>query len=273
MAKDYFGKEADLAGKKLWLLDMDGTIYEEDRLFDGVLDFLKGITDRGGRYVFITNNSSKSVTDYIQKVTGMGITADADNFFTSAQATILWLQKQLPGGRVYCQGTKSLVKELRAAGISVTEEVEPVDAVVMGFDMELTMEKLRKTCQILTEQEVAYIATNPDLVCPVSFGFVPDCGSFSQMIKNATGKYPEFIGKPEPTMVNIVREKFGYSREETVVVGDRIYTDIAAGLNAGVTSICVLSGEVNLDDIARSERKPSLVFESVKDIEEILRQE
>jgi ribonucleotide monophosphatase NagD (HAD superfamily) len=93
------------------------------------------------------------------------------------------------------------------------------------------------------------------------------------MIKNATGKYPEFIGKPEPTMVNIVREKFGYSREETVVVGDRIYTDIAAGLNAGVTSICVLSGEVNLDDIARSERKPSLVFESVKDIEEILRQE
>lgn len=271
MAKDYFGKEADLAGKKLWLLDMDGTIYQEDRLFDGALDFLRGITDRGGRYVFITNNSSKSVTDYIEKVSRMGIAADADNFFTSAQATILWLQKQLPGGRVYCQGTKSLVEELREAGISVTEEVEPVDAVVMGFDMELTMEKLRKTCQILTEQNVVYIATNPDLVCPVSFGFVPDCGSVSYMIKNATGKYPEFIGKPEPTMVNIVREKFGYSREETVVVGDRIYTDIAAGLNAGVTSICVLSGEVNLEDIERSERKPSLVFESVKEIEEILK--
>jgi len=270
MTKDYFGEEADLAGKKLWLFDMDGTIYEEDRLFDGVLDFLKGITDSGGRYVFITNNSSKSVTDYIEKVNRMGITADADNFFTSAQATILWMQKNLPGGRVYCQGTKSLVAELREAGISVTEEVEPVDAVVIGFDMELTMEKLRKTCQILTEQEVTYIATNPDLACPVSFGFVPDCGSICQMIKNATGKYPEFIGKPEPTMVNIVREKFGYSREETVVVGDRLYTDIATGLNAGVTSICVLTGEATVEDIEKGKIKPTLTFESVKSIGEIL---
>lgn len=267
MAKDYFGKEADLKDKKLWLLDMDGTIYQEDRLFDGALDFLKRITDSGGRYVFITNNSSKSVTDYIKKVTAMGIAADADNFFTSAQATILWLKKRFPGGRIYCQGTKSLVKELRDAGISVTEEAEPVDAVVLGFDMELTMEKLRKTCQILTEQDVAYIATNPDLVCPVSFGFVPDCGSVSYMIKNATGKYPEFIGKPEPTMVNIVREKFGNTREETVVVGDRLYTDIAAGRNAGVTSICVLSGEATLSDIAQGDCKPDLVFESVKQIE------
>lgn len=266
MGKDYFGQEADLRDKRLWLLDMDGTIYQEDRLFEGTLDFLRAITDRGGRYVFITNNSSRSVEDYIKKVSAMGIPAGRENFFTSTQATILWLKENRPGARVYCQGTASMVDELRQGGIDVTTAVEPVDVVLIGFDTELTSEKLRNTCQILTEQEVTYLAANPDLVCPVSFGFVPDCGSICIMLKNATGKEPRFIGKPEPTMVNIVREKLGCSAGETVVVGDRLYTDIAAGLNAGVTSICVLSGEATLEDIAESAAKPTLTFESIREI-------
>lgn len=269
---DYFGKNAsDLREKRLWLLDMDGTIYQEEEIFEGTLDFLRAITDSGGEYVFITNNSSKSVVDYLNKVHRMGIRAEKENFFTSAQATILFLQKNYPGAKVYCEGTRSLILELQNAGIDVTEQVEPVDIVLMGFDMELTSQKLRNTCEILTMQDVVYIATNPDWVYPVSFGFVPDCGSICSMIKNATGKYPKFIGKPEPTMIDIVREQKHRSAEETVVVGDRLYTDIAAGVNAGVTSIAVLSGESTVEDILKDSVHPTYTFRDVREIYNIIR--
>lgn len=266
MPHDYFGKEVDLTGKKLWLFDMDGTIYEEETLFDGTLDLLQAIDEQGGSYVFITNNSSKSVTDYIKKVNKLGIKADINNFFTSAQATILYLKKNYPNVRVYCQGTKSLVKELTDAGVDVTEEVESVDVVLVGFDLELTTAKLRKTCEILSTQDVVFLATNPDLVCPVVFGFIPDCGSICGMITNATRKSPTYIGKPEPTMVDIVRDKFGAGIEETVVVGDRLYTDIATGLNAGVTAICVLTGEATADEIQSGSIKPTYTIRNIRDI-------
>ena len=263
---DYLGREVELRGKQLWLLDMDGTIYMENRLFDGALEFLSGIRALGGRYVFITNNSSKSVRDYLKKLQTMGVPAAEEDFFTSAQVAVMLLQSRFPGARVYCQGTRSLVAELRAAGIDVRLDVEPVDVVLLGFDLELSSEKLRRTCQILTEQKhVAYYATNPDLVCPVSFGYVPDCGSMSMMIQNATGRMPSFIGKPEPTMIQIVMERFGFTPDQTVVVGDRVYTDIAAGLRAGVTTIGVLTGEATVADF-KAGPCPSYLFESVRQL-------
>lgn len=271
MRRDYFGAEVDLTKKRLWLFDMDGTIYKDENLFKGTLELLLTIKLQGGRYVFITNNSSKSVPDYVKKVNELGIQAEADNFFTSAQAAVLWLERNFPGAKVYCQGTKSLIHELKSAGINVTEKVEPVDAVLVGFDTELTTAKIRNTCEILSTQDATYIATNPDWVCPVSFGFIPDCGSICAMIRNATGKWPVFIGKPEPTMVNIVREKFSYSAGETVVVGDRLYTDIATGLNAGVTAICVLTGEATVNEIEKGDIKPTLTFQSVKEIYDVVK--
>jgi len=269
--KDYFGADAGfLRDKKLYLFDMDGTIYEEETLFEGTLDLLKAIKDNGGTYVFITNNSSKSVVDYISKVNRLGIKADKDNFFTSAQATVLLLQEKFPGKKVYCQGTKSLIKELEDSDINVTEEVEDdVDVVIVGFDTELTSEKLRKTCMILS-RKVPYYATNCDLRCPVSFGYIPDCGSICGMIENCTGKKPIYIGKPEPTMVEIAMKKYGVDRNLTAVVGDRLYTDIATGLNAGVTSICVLTGEASIYDIEDGTIKPTLTFNSVNDIYQVL---
>ena len=262
--KDVLGREADLSGKRLWLLDLDGTVYMEDRLFDGALDLLARIRADGGRYVFITNNSSKSVADYVAKVTRMGIPAGEEDFFTSAQAAVRLLRERHPGAKVYCQGTASLVQELRRGGIDVTEAVEPVDVVLTGFDLELTSEKLRRTSQILTEQkDAAYYATNPDLVCPVSFGYVPDCGSMSVMLRNATGRMPVFLGKPEPTMIRIVMDKFCASPAETVVIGDRVYTDIPAGVRAGVDSIGVLSGEATLADFLASPEPPTYIFRNV----------
>lgn len=268
---DYFGRDAcEIKKKKLWLFDMDGTIYQEDYVFPGTLDLLESIKDQGGRYVFITNNSSKSVSDYIQKVNRIGIAASKDNFFTSTQATILLLKKNYPNARVYCQGTKSFLQEIEEAKISVTENVEKVDIVLVGFDTELTGQKVRNTCEILSTQDVKYFATNPDLVCPVSFGFIPDCGCICNMIYNATGKSPIYIGKPEPTMIDIVMEKYGFSKNETVIVGDRLYTDIKAGVNAGVTSICVLSGEAAAADILNGDIKPEYTFGGVNDILKVI---
>lgn len=268
---DYFGIDVtNLRNKRLFLFDMDGTIYEEERLFDGTCELLTQIKKNGGQYVFITNNSSKSVTDYIAKVNHMGIKADKDNFFTSAQATVMLLKDKYPNTKVYCQGTKSLIKELFEAGIDVTEEAEDdIGLILVGFDTELTSEKLRKTCMLLG-RDLPYYATNPDLCCPVSFGFIPDCGSICGMIKNCTGQTPVFIGKPEPIMVDIVCKKFGVSKEETVVIGDRLYTDIATALNAGVTSICVLTGDATVEEIKKGGIKPDLTFNSVKDIYEAI---
>ncbi len=268
---DYFGIDAtNLRDKKLFLFDMDGTIYEEERIFDGTRDLLAQIKKNGGQYVFITNNSSKSVTDYIVKVNRMGIEADKDNFFTSVQATVLLLKDKYPSAKVYCQGTKSLIKELDKSGINVTEEVEnDVGLILVGFDTELTSDKLYKTCMLLG-RDLPYYATNPDLRCPVSFGYIPDCGSICGMIRNCTGKTPIYIGKPASVMVDIVRKKFGVSKEETVVIGDRLYTDIATALNAGVTSICVLTGDASVEDIKQGGIKPNLTFNSVKDIYEAI---
>lgn len=271
---DYTGKSANkLKEKTLYLLDMDGTIYNENEIFDGTLEFLEEIEKRGGQYVFITNNSSKSVEDYVQKVRAMGIKAEYENFYTSGQATAMYLKKNYPNQAVYCMGTKSLIKELREAGIEVVTEVdERASVVLLGFDTENTSEKIRNTC-IMLGRDVAYLATNPDLVCPVSFGYIPDCGSMSIMLKNATGKEPFFIGKPEPIMVNCVLKKLNCKREDAVIVGDRLYTDIKTGANAQVDTICVLSGEASMEDILQGEVEPTYIFKSVKEIYEGLTEE
>jgi HAD superfamily hydrolase (TIGR01450 family) len=265
---DCFGMEVSfLKNKKLFLLDMDGTIYEEETVFEGTHELLNLIKKIGGKYVFITNNSSKSVVDYVKKVNRLGIKAEIDNFFTSAQATILYLKDNYPYAKVYCQGTKSLVQELIDSGINVTEEAEDDVAVVLvGFDTELTSQKLRNTCKLLQKRNIPYIATNPDMRCPVSFGFIPDCGSICKLLESTTGKKPIYIGKPESTMVDIVRKKCGYRADETVVIGDRLYTDIATGLNAGITAICVLTGEATLNDIENGDIKPTYTFPSVLNI-------
>lgn len=269
--KDYFGKNADaLKTKKFFLFDMDGTIYRENDLFDGVIELLAKIRKEGGRYAFITNNPSKSVVDYIAKLNRLGIAeVDESNFFTSAQAAIMIFKEKFGDKLIYAQGTRSFIKELKDSGLCVTCEYRAdIQAVLVAFDPELTGEKLRTTCEVLTKLDVPYYATNPDWVCPVDFGAVPDCGSMCVGIRYATGKTPVFIGKPEPTMIFELMKKFGYEKKDVVVIGDRLYTDIASGVNAGVDTVCVLSGEATVKDIESATKKdtPTFVFNSVKDL-------
>ena len=167
---------------RLFLFDMDGTLYIGNRLFDFTKELLERIRESGSRYLFMTNNSSKSVDDYVKKLKGLGIDADREDFITSSQATALYLKENRPNDRLYVCGTQSLKKELCGEGFTITESIEDTDCIVMGFDTELTFKKLEDVCKILLSKKVGYIATNPDLVCPTEYGSVPDCGSVCEMI-------------------------------------------------------------------------------------------
>ncbi len=255
----------ELKKKRLFLLDMDGTIYLDDQLFDGTKEFLEYVKNIGGRYMFLTNNSSKSVDKYIEKLASLGINAVEEDFLTSTNATILYLAKK-QYYKIYALGTTSFKEQLKKANLPITDKLEKdVDCLCMGFDTELNFQKLEDAC-ILLNKGVEYIATNPDWVCPTWYGFVPDCGSVSQMLFNATKRKPLFIGKPEPAMAELAMEKTGFKADETVLIGDRVYTDIACGVNAGISTVFVLSGEGTMEDVEAGEVKPEFVYQNILEL-------
>ena len=224
----------DFRKKRLFLLDMDGTIYLGDQLFDGTTDFLNQVRAQEGKYLFVTNNSSRSVSAYVDRLNGMGIPSSAGDFLTSVDALIWYLRGKYDNALIYAFGTRTFRQQLAEAGFRVTDRLEDgVSLLVCGFDTELTFQKLEDAC-ILLGREVDFVATNPDWVCPTSYGSVPDCGSVCEMLFRATGRRPKFIGKPEPEMALLSMEKYGYTPEQTVLIGDRVYTDIACGVNAGI---------------------------------------
>ena len=254
---------ASLADKKLFLLDMDGTIYLDEDLFPGTIPFLDHVKASGGKYLFLTNNSSRSVTTYIEKLNRLGIAAEADDFLTSTNAMIEDLKSRPPYKLCYAFGTAAFRQQLTEAGIPVTDTLsDDIDCLLIGFDTELAFRKLEDAC-ILLNRGVDYIATNPDWVCPTWYGSVPDCGSVCEMLFRATGRRPRVIGKPQPAMALLAMAKWGFSKEQTVMVGDRLYTDIASGVNAGIDTVFVLSGEGTMNDLAESDVKPTYVMDDI----------
>jgi HAD superfamily hydrolase (TIGR01450 family) len=252
-----------LSEKRLFLLDMDGTLYLDDRLFDNVLPFLEHIKRLGARTFYLTNNSSKSVDKYVQKLTGLGIEATAEDFFTSASATLIYLKKHHSASKIYAFGTASFRAQLAEGGLNITDRLEDdIDCLVCGYDTELTFQKLDDAC-ILLGRGVDFIATNPDWVCPTWYGYVPDCGSVCEMLRRATGRRARFIGKPQPEMALLAIERSGFSKEQAIMIGDRIYTDVKCGINAGISTALVLSGESTLQTLAESDVKPEYVFDDI----------
>ena len=257
---------------QLFLFDMDGTLYLGDRLYSFTKELLSAIKEKGARYLFMTNNSSKSVNAYIEKLAKLGIPATREDFITSSQATAYYLKKYHSGQRLYVCGTRSLIEELEGEGFTVTTNLDEVECVVMGFDTELTFQKLWDVSKLLlTRKDLPYIATNPDLVCPTEFGSVPDCGSVCIGIKNATGREPIVIGKPTPLMPQLAMDKWGVAPETAAVIGDRIDTDIKSGLNAGTLTVLVLSGETTTEILEASEEKPHLVLSDAGEMLKVLK--
>ena len=259
-----------LKEKKLFLLDMDGTIYLDDDLFDGTLDFLAYVKRIGGRYLFLTNNSSKGVDKYVEKLARLGIESEPDDFLTSTEATISYL-KTRNHNKIYAFGTESFRRQLADAGLPITDKLEEgIDCLCLSNDQELTFKKLEDASILLLKHEVEYIATNPDWVCPTWYGSVPDCGSFAEMLFRATGKRPKFIGKPQPDMIYHALAKTGYNKEDALMLGDRLYTDIASGVNAGIDTVFVLSGEGTMADLEVSPEKPTYVRQNIRELYEEL---
>lgn len=259
----------DLKSIQLFMLDMDGTIYNEDSLIDGAIEFFDLLNKQGKDYVFMTNNSSKGKTSYVEKLNRLGIKASERNIASSVNATVMYLNEHKAKAKIYLVGTESLKRELLEEGfevVSIGYRGSDIDFVLLGFDTELTYDKVRGACYYVS-RGYPYIATNCDLKCPILDNmFIPDCGAIAKMIELATGRLPLFLGKPERTMVDAVSKEWGVPFDKIACVGDRLYTDIAVGINAKVTSICVLTGEATLEEIATSDFKPDFVFDTIKDL-------
>ena len=200
----------------------------------------------------------------MEKLRRLGVEAEISDFLTSVDALIAHLHAQgMAEKLLYVCGTQSMKRQLTQAGLRLTDDRDAaVDALVMGFDTELTFQKLEDAC-ILLNRGADYLATNPDWVCPTWYGFVPDCGSVCEMLFRATGRRPYVIGKPRPDMARLAMARGGFSAEETVLLGDRLYTDIACAVNAGIDSVFVLSGEGTRDDIERDGIRPTWVYDDI----------
>lgn len=254
---------AELTDKKLFVLDMDGTFYLGNSIIDGSLEFIEKLREKNRDFMFFTNNASKTSTFYIEKLANMGLTITDRNIKTAGDVTALYLLTYYKGKKIYLVATDMLKEDYISRGMDIVEE-EP-DVVVVSFDLTLTYEKLSKACTYIREG-AEFIATHMDINCPTEDGFIPDCGAICALITASTGKTPRFLGKPFKETVDMIREISGVKEEHMVIIGDRLYTDIATGFNNGVTSVLVLSGETKKGDISQSEIKPDYVFNSLKEM-------
>ena len=249
---------------RCFALDMDGTIYLGEQWIDGAKEFLKKIEDSGRSYVFLTNNSSKNSAVYVEKLHRMGWETEEEKIITSGQATIYYLKQHYPGKKVFLLGNRLLCEEFEQAGI-VLDDTAP-DIVVTAFDTSLDYIKMCKVCDFVREG-LPYLATHPDYNCPTETGFIPDVGAIHAFIHASAFRYPDrIIGKPNRDIIDYMVERTGVAKENMAMVGDRLYTDIAAGKNNGLTSILVLSGEATLEDTRTSKVIPDLIYSSVQDM-------
>lgn len=259
-----------LKNVELFLFDMDGTLYLGDEVYEGAIDLMNDLPRLGKKYIYLTNNSSRAGTDYITRLRRLGFPCEAENVFTSGMATGMYLNQHHPGAKVYLVGTAAFRRELLSYGIDLVEE--DADVVVVGFDTELVYEKLNKACHFLRRGAV-FIAANPDWVCPMPNDEVlPDCGSICALLTASSGREPNYIGKPNRNMVDVISVMTGIPNEKICAVGDRLYTDIAVAQNAGAVSVLVLSGETDQAMVDAAERKPDYVLANVHELHRVLKE-
>ena len=257
-----------LKQKKLFLFDIDGTLAVGDTLYDGSAELLHYIEEIGGKAYYITNNSTRSGRDYVEKFRrAFRLETTEDQFITSGYMALRFLRENYADKKVFVLGTASFITELRKNGLRITETAdEDVDCVMVAYDSELTYGKLVQACKILSTADVPFYATNPDLCCPIDFGFIPDCGAICNMVTDSTGRKPVYLGKPSRTVVDLCLELSGFSRDETLVVGDRLYTDIACGINGEVDTCVLFTGEAKPADMTDTPYPATYCFENIKEL-------
>ncbi len=260
-------KEEALKDVKLFVLDMDGTVYLGNNLIDGALDFIHKVTETGRDFIFFTNNASRVPSFYKEKLARMGLDIDESKVVTAGDVTAQYLKEFYPDKRVYLNGTPLLEESFREKGINLVDE-DP-DVAVQSFDTTMTYEKMDKICRFI-RNGVPFVSTHMDINCPTEDGFMPDSGAMCALITASTGVEPRYLGKPFKETVDMVLEITGYQREEVAFVGDRIYTDVATGVNNGAKGFLVLTGEADMQTVAESEVEPDCIFDSLYEMSKYL---
>ncbi|AKI97661.1 HAD-IIA family hydrolase [Kosmotoga pacifica] len=254
-------------GKKLFVLDLDGTFYLGDRLLPGSLEFVEKVYEVGADLVFLTNNSSATKQEYRDKIEKLGVSGKYFDIYTSAEATIRFLKEHYSNKSVYLLAVPSVENLFRWSGIELDDE-DP-DIVVMTYDKTLNFQKIERFCHFVRHGAL-YIASHPDINCPTEHGPIPDVGSFIALVKASTGRDPDHvIGKPNTAILEMLIKDYDVQKDEVVMIGDRLYTDIECGLRTGVDTILVLSGETTMDMVP--EDPPFYVFSGLKEIVESMK--
>lgn len=258
------------------VLDMDGTIYNGSQVFNFTSDFFKKLDRLKIRYTYLTNNSSRNVSQYLEKIRSMGLQGTKENIYTSSLATIDYLQSRRPElQKLFILGTEGLKEEFREYGFTVVETdsaIEP-DAVVVGFDTLLDFKRLCKAGYWIKGGK-PFIATHPDRTCPTDQPtLLLDCGAICEALSSATDRTPDVVlGKPDPSMIWGIMERNNLNKGEIAMVGDRLYTDIEMAHRAEIMGILVLSGEATATDVKNAVHQPDLIVENIQELGELLEQ-
>lgn len=260
-----------LKNKKLFIFDMDGTIYLGNKVFPFAISFIDHLRKNGKKILFFTNNASRAPNTYYERLKKMGFSPEMDEIMTAGDIAIEFLRRKRKGKKVYLVGTPDLEQNFRDRGIELLSgSEEKADIVVTSFDLTLTYEKLKNACRFIMNG-AEFFSTHPDLNCPTENGFIPDSGAISAFVTASTGKEPTYFGKPSKKTIDMISEFSGVSMEDMCIFGDRLYTDIALGKRHGVTSILVYTGETTKNDVEKAEEKdkPDFAFDSLEDIYKI----
>jgi NagD protein len=249
--------------KPAFICDMDGVIYHGNRLLPGVQRFVRFLQDSGKNYLFLTNSSERSPRELSQKLARLGLEVGEDHFYTSALATATFLSTQMPGCSVYAIGDAGLLNALYDAGLTMND-INP-DYVVVGESRSYGYEKIEKAIRLVLGG-ARLIGTNPDLTGPTEQGLVPACGSLVAPIELATSRKAYFIGKPNPLIMRHALKRLGVRREDTVIIGDRMDTDIVAGIESEIETCLVLTGVSSLADVERFPYRPRHVATGVEEL-------
>ena len=249
--------------KCAFICDMDGVLYHGNRLLPKVKDFIEWLKDEGKKFLFLTNSSERSPRELREKLARLGIAVDEDHFYTSALATASYLSQQRPGGSAYVIGEAGLTNALYSEGFSMND-VDP-DYVVIGETRSYNFERLQKAINLVINGAML-IGTNPDLTGNAEEGIIPACKALTAPVELATNRQAYYVGKPNPLMMRHALKRLECRREETVIIGDRMDTDILAGVESEIDTVLVLSGVTSESDLVRFSYRPKHILSGIADI-------
>lgn len=248
-------------------MDIDGVLYRGRKPINGAREFIDYLIEEGIKFICVTNNSAKTPADYSRKLKSMGIKIEEDNIINSGIATVEYIKEKYLGQKkdlsAYVVGGEGLVSLIINSGITINEK-NP-DLVVVGWDVTFTYDKMKKA-SLAIQKGATYIGTNPDTTYPSEEGILPGCGAILASITTASGVEPIIIGKPKPLIMEIAAKMISAKKEKSLMIGDRIDTDILAGKNFGIQTALVLSGVMNRSHITQHGVAPDFIFEDMMDL-------